>query len=206
MDKGSVMLKILKLSFLTVTLALTLAPAIYAETSIPEDVDNLVKQCGMCHGTDGNSKSKTIPSFGGINENYFKYTMDAYKNGGRQSDMMKRFVGNLSAEDIDKLAKYYTQQTFKISEQEYDEKLAQKGKVLHEKYCAKCHDNNGYVDPHNYGILAGQWMPYLQAAIKEYFEGTRRVNPMMVTKLKKVQNEAGPEGFEQLVHFYASIK
>jgi sulfide dehydrogenase cytochrome subunit len=198
--------KILHTWFFIVSLTLLSLSASRAETDLPEDVNKLVKTCSMCHGMDGNSKSKTIPSFAGINENYFKYTMDAYKNGGRKSDMMKRFVDNLSADDIGKLAKYYVNQTFVVSAQEFDESLAQKGKILHNKYCAKCHDNDGHVDPYNYGILGGQWMPYLQLVIKEYLEGNRRVNPMMVTKLKRVQNEVGPEGFEQLVHFYASVK
>jgi sulfide dehydrogenase cytochrome subunit len=171
-----------------------------------QDLEALVKQCAMCHGQDGNSKSSTIPSFGGSSEKYFKYAIDAYKNGGRKSDMMKRFVDNLSADDVDKLAEHYSQQTFKPAEQEFDPQLAQKGQELHNTYCAKCHDNNGRVDPHNYGVLAGQWMPYLKLSIKEYLEGTRRVNPMMVKKLKRVQNEVGEEGFEQLVNFYASVK
>lgn len=180
--------------------------ALLHNPTFAQDVEALVKQCAMCHGKDGNSKSSTIPSFGGSSAKYFKYTIDAYKNGGRKSDMMKRFVDNLSAEDVDKLAEYYAQQTFISAEQEFDPQLAEKGHKLHNTYCAKCHDNYGRVDPHNYGILAGQWMPYLKLSIKEYLEGTRRVNPMMVQKLKRVNNEVGEEGFEQLVHFYASVK
>ena len=159
----------------------------------------MVKQCAMCHGQDGNSKTSAFPSFGGISQKYFKYTMDAYKNGGRKSDMMKRFVENLTAQDIDLLAEYFSQQSFKPADQQFDPQLAQKGQELHNKYCAKCHDNDGRVDPNNYGILAGQ-------VIKEYLGGTRRVNPMMVKKLKRVQNEVGSEGFEQLVNFYASVQ
>lgn len=191
----------IKTQIIGILLTLSLIPIAFAE-----DTEKLVKQCAMCHGKDGNSKSQTIPSFGGISKRYFKHTMDAYKNGGRKSDMMKRFVDNLTAEDIDKLAGHYETQTFKSAEQEFDAGLAEKGRVLHEKYCIKCHDNNGRVDKYNYGILAGQWMPYLKLTIKEYLEGTRRVNPMMVTKLKRVQEEAGEQGFEQLIHFYASNK
>lgn len=206
MDKGTIMFKTLSTTFLVASLSLSLSPASHAESDSPEKLDNLVKQCGACHGMDGNSKSNTIPSFAGINENYFKYTIEAYKNGNRKSDLMKRFADNLSAEDVDQLAKYYVRQTYKISEQTFDENLAQKGRGVHDKYCVKCHGNNGHVDPHNYGILAGQWMPYLQLSIKEYLEGTRKVDPVMVTKLKRVKTEVGDQGIEQLIHFYASIK
>jgi sulfide dehydrogenase cytochrome subunit len=180
--------------------------ALQHTVAFAEDVETLTKQCAMCHGPDGNSKTSAFPSFGGASEQYFRYTMDAYKNGGRKSDIMKNYVKNLSAEDIDKLAEYYSKQSFEPADQKYDPQLAAQGEKLHNKYCAKCHDNNGKVDPYNYGILGGQWMPYVTLAIKEYLEGTRRVNPMMVKKLKRVQNEVGPEGFEQLVNFYASVK
>lgn len=170
------------------------------------DVQDLVKQCAMCHGEDGISKAAAFPSFGGASRKYFKHTMDAYRNGGRKSDLMKQFVMNLSPEDIDKLAEHYAKQQYKPAEQTFDPQLASKGQQLHDTYCAKCHDNNGRPDPHNYGILAGQWMPYLSQVIKEYLEGNRRVNPMMVKKLQRVKAEVGPEGFEQLVHFYASVK
>lgn len=188
------------------TVLVTLFTISFELTAFAADLETLVKQCAMCHGQDGNSKSSTIPSFAGSSEKYFKYTMDAYKNGGRKSEMMKRFVAGLTAEDIDKLAAYYVQQPFKAAAQEFDPKLAQQGQAIHNQYCAKCHDNNGKVDPHNYGILSGQWIPYLKLAIKEYLEGTRRVNPMMVIKLKRVLNEVGEQGVEQLIHFYASAK
>lgn len=191
----------IKTQIIGILLTLSLIPA-----AVADDTEKLVKQCSMCHGMDGNSKSSTIPSFGGISEQFFKFTIDAYKNGGRKSDMMKRFVDNLSEEDIHKLAVYYAKQPYKYAEQEFDSSLAEKGRGLHEKYCAKCHDNDGRVDEHDYGALAGQWIPYLKLSIKEYLEGTRRVNPMMVIKLKRVKNEVGDEGFEQLIHFYASIK
>jgi sulfide dehydrogenase cytochrome subunit len=171
-----------------------------------EVLDQLVTQCGACHGMDGNSTSPAIPSIAGINENYFKYAIEEYRNGNRKSDLMKGFVNTLSAQEIDKLAKYYEKQTYKSKQQAFDEALAKKGKVLHDKYCAKCHDNNGYVDPYSYGILAGQGIPYLQSAIKDYLNGTRKANSIMLAKLKRVQNEVGEKGFEQLVQFYASVK
>ena len=38
-------------------ISLTFVPAIQAD-----DLDKLIKQCGMCHGQDGNSPNSTIPS------------------------------------------------------------------------------------------------------------------------------------------------
>ena len=171
-----------------------------------EDVNKLVQQCGMCHGQDGNSPNSTIPSIAGMTEEFFRHTLDAYKNDGRKSDMMKNFVHNLTGDDIDQMAAYYNKQTYKAREQQFDQAKAEQGKLLHDKYCEKCHENSGRITENNYGVLAGQWMPYLSQAIKDYLDGKRHVAPMMVTKLKALKQEAGDEGIEQLVNFYASVK
>lgn len=169
-------------------------------------MDGLIAQCSMCHGTDGNSPADTAPSIAGITEYYFKYTMDAYKNNGRDSAVMKMFVDNLVADDINLLAKYFAAQKPKSSVQEFNAELAQQGRLLHNKYCERCHSNNGSTSSDGYGILAGQWLPYLRLTLTEYTQGKRRVNDMMLIKLKKVRAEAGEKALEQLIHFYASLK
>lgn len=171
-----------------------------------EKTDALVAQCTMCHGADGNSPSFAAPTIAGITEYYFKYSMDAYKNDGRKSDMMKVFADTLSPEDLDILAKYYAKQKPKAGEQKFDANLASKGKDLHYRYCEKCHANNGGVSIDGYGILAGQWMPFLQLTLEEYEAGKRRTNEMMLIKLKKMRAQEGEKSIEQLLHFYASLK
>lgn len=173
-------------------------------TAAAQSVEQLTEKCAMCHGADGNSPNSGIPSIAGITPEYFKHTMDAYKNNGRQSDLMKNFVHTLTKDDIDKLAGFYSQQTFNPRQQQFDPAMAEKGKQLHNKYCEKCHENAGRISENNYGILAGQWMPYLRQAIQDYLDKKRRVNPMMITKLEKLQQAAGKEGIEQLLNYYAS--
>lgn len=177
---------------------------ISAITAHAEPIDQIIEKCSMCHGADGNSSNPTIPSIAGITPEYFSHTMDAYKNNGRQSEMMKNFVHSLSKDDINKLATYFSKQTFKPRKQEFDPAKAEQGKKLHNKYCAKCHENGGRITENNYGILAGQWVPYLRQAIQDYLDKKRRVNPMMITKLEKLKKAAGDDGIEQLLNYYAS--
>ena len=171
-----------------------------------DDLEQLIKQCGMCHGQDGNSPSSTIPSVAGLPLEYFKHTMDAYRNDGRKSELMKSFVHTLTEHQIEEIGLFYQAQKYIPRDQKYDVAKAEKGKVLHDKYCEKCHENEGRITENNYGVLAGQWMPYLTQAIKDYLDGKRRVAPMMVTKLKALKAEAGDEGIDQLVNYYASVK
>ena len=190
----------------SVTPALLLLLFMPFSNVVADDLDKLIKQCGMCHGQDGNSPNSTIPSIAGLPLEYFNHTMDAYKNDGRKSDMMKNFVHSLTEHQLEEIGIYYQQQTWIPREQKFDQAKAEKGKVLHDKYCEKCHENEGRITDNNYGVLAGQWMPYLTQAIKDYLDEKRRVAPMMVTKLKALKEEAGDEGIEQLVHYYASVK
>jgi sulfide dehydrogenase cytochrome subunit len=171
-----------------------------------EDIEAIKSKCGMCHGSDGNSPNSSIPSIAGMTKEFFAHTMDAYQNNGRPSDLMKPYVHNLSQEDIRQLAEFYAKQTFKPVKQEYDPARAKKGEALHNKYCEKCHENAGRITENNYGFLAGQWMPYLRQSIQDYLDKKRRVNPMMITKLEKLQQEAGKDGLEDLLHYYASLK
>ncbi|WP_455220891.1 c-type cytochrome [Kaarinaea lacus] len=171
-----------------------------------EDIEEVKKKCGMCHGSDGNSPNSSIPSIAGMTKEFFAHTLDAYQNNGRPSDLMKPYVHNLSSEDIGKLAEFYASQTFKPVKQEFDPEKAKRGEALHNKYCEKCHENAGRITENNYGFLAGQWMPYLRQAIQDYLDKKRRVAPMMVTKLEKLKEEAGKDGIEDLLNYYASIK
>lgn len=180
--------------------------ALAIPTAQGDDLDKLIKQCGMCHGQDGNSPSSTIPSVAGFTLEYFKHTLDAYKNDGRKSEMMKSFVHSLTEHQVEEIGLYYEKQKFIPREQEFDAAKAEKGKLLHYKYCEKCHENEGRITDNNYGVLAGQWIPYLIKATQDYLDGNRRVSPMMVTKLKAMKKEAGDESIEQLAHFYASVK
>lgn len=169
-------------------------------------LEEMIKQCGMCHGADGNSMAPVNPSIAGMTKEYFKHTLDAYKNSGRQSDMMKMFAHTLSNEQIDGLAEFYEKKTFKPREQKYDTNKATKGKVLHDKYCEKCHENAGRITDNNYGFLAGQWTPYLKKVIQDYLDKKRNAPPMMITKIKKMEEIHGKESIDLLMHYYASLQ
>jgi len=160
----------------------------------------------MCHGVDGNSMTASTPSIAGMTKEYFEHTLDAYKNDGRQSDMMKMFVHTLTKDQIAGLANYYQGQTYKPREQKYDAVKAQKGKELHDKYCEKCHEEAGRITENNYGFLAGQWTPYLKKVIQDYLDKKRNAPPMMITKLKKMKKNHGEESIDLLMHYYASLR
>ncbi len=192
--------------FISVSVLITLLATTTPTSVAAESVEDVKSKCGMCHGADGNSPNSSIPTIAGMTREFFAHTLDAYQNNGRPSDLMKPYVHNLSKEDIGKLADFYAKQKFKPVKQEFDPEKAKRGEKLHNKYCEKCHENAGRITENNFGFLAGQWTPYLRQAIQDYLDEKRRVAPMMVKKIKKLKEEAGKEGIEDVLNYYASIK
>ena len=168
--------------------------------------EELISQCNMCHGSNGNSENSFAPSIAGMQRHHFKWVIDAYINGRRPPGVMKDQVVKLSEKDVSELADYYSAQVFIPVNQEFDPALAKKGLKLHNEYCEKCHENGGTVSNELPGVLAGQWMEYNRQVLKEYLTGQREGNSMMKIKMTKMIKLKGWASVESLVHFYASKK
>lgn len=64
--------------------------------------------CIGCHRTDGKpGLSGAAPGLAGMSSLYIKRQLQAYKNNQRSDTMMKKFAGNLSDDDIERLSKFY---------------------------------------------------------------------------------------------------
>lgn len=65
-------------------------------------------QCQTCHGMDGMSKLPEAPNLAGQNPLYLVRALGDYKSGARKNEMMSVIIGQLSPEDINDLAAYYS--------------------------------------------------------------------------------------------------
>jgi cytochrome c553 len=65
--------------------------------------------CVSCHGTDGIGIMPSYPSLAGQHEDYLVRALDEYKKGGRKNPIMKGFASNLTDDDIDVIAGYFSQ-------------------------------------------------------------------------------------------------
>ena len=67
--------------------------------------------CTPCHGVDGNSASPDFPRIAGQNADYLTHVLAHYKAGTkRKNAIMAAMVTNLSKQDIDDLAAYFSSQ------------------------------------------------------------------------------------------------
>jgi len=191
--------------------SLTLASGAWAT-----DISKLVDACTVCHERDGASHDPNMPIIGGYSEKYLISSLTAYKTKSRTcpeieylhgdkkvklTDMC-RIAKSLSDEDIKKLAVYYAAQKFRRANQDFDPELAQKGKLIHERDCEKCHSQAGSVASDDSGILAGQWTPYLKHQFMAFYTEKRTLADKMKPKFNKLDKTE----MEALLNYYASFK
>ncbi|HRQ06017.1 MAG TPA: cytochrome c [Nitrosomonas halophila] len=67
--------------------------------------------CASCHGLDGNSPAPNFPKIGGQARTYLEKVLNDYKSGERKDPIMAGMAANLSKEDIENLAFYYSSQS-----------------------------------------------------------------------------------------------
>ena len=180
------------------------------------DVGKLVEDCANCHGKDGASTESTIPIIGGMSAFYISESMAIYtdkdrpcveaeypagEHKGSKTDMCK-VAAELSEADIEAIAEFYASKPFVRAKQEFDAEKAARGKQLHESACEKCHEDGGSSAEDDAGVLAGQWMHYLDQTFKAYSSGERAMTKKMKPKFEKLD-----DGEKQdLLHYYASMQ
>jgi len=185
--------------------------------SFAADLQELVNPCADCHGKDGASTDPNVPIIGGFSAPYTTDSMIAYKGEERPCPESEYLSGDkkgkkatmcdiakeLNEEEMKKIAAYFAAKPFvRATNQKFDPALAKKGKAVQDDLCVKCHDKGGSLASDDSGILAGQWMPYMRQAFKEYSAGDRPMTKKMKKKYKKLK-----EGdIEALIHYFGSFK
>lgn len=66
--------------------------------------------CSGCHGADGNSVQPAHPKLAGLQAQYIAKQLKDYQAGRRVNEVMGPVAGNLSPENVEDLAAYYSQQ------------------------------------------------------------------------------------------------
>ncbi len=184
-----------------------------ASADVLDDID----QCNSCHGEDGVSTESDVPTIAGasafvLEEYMFQYLEDSrpcreskYRSGDteRPATDMCAIAKDLGEDEIPEIAEYYSGKEFVAAKQEFDAAKAAIGKKVHRRECEKCHSDGGSYADDDAGLLAGQWMPYLEQVFADYAAGDR---DMMEKKMKTKMDGLDAESIDALVHYYASMQ
>ncbi|HWJ00168.1 MAG TPA: c-type cytochrome [Burkholderiales bacterium] len=141
--------------------------------------------CAACHAADGNSVAATNPKIAGQFEEYLHKQLGDFKaqpgkKPARESAIMTPMAANLSDDDIQSLAAYYSGQKLRPASAA-DKDLAALGQKIWRggivassvPACAGCHGPAGAGIPAQYPRLAGQFAEYVAAQLKGFKDGAR---------------------------------
>jgi len=129
--------------------------------------------CIGCHGGDGNSTNKTIPSLAGQPRQLIATQLFQFRQGNRKDPQMSPIAANLSNADMNDLAAYFA--TLKATPPSHRTSAdnAKLGAELAKKYqCTQCHGPSLLGQQH-IPRLAGQQPDYLRTQLKGFKANTR---------------------------------
>jgi len=169
----------------------------------------LVNGCNKCHGKDGNSQEVEIPNIAKASPIYLHDALMAFKSGDRKGDEyrnadgdvtdMNKIAAELSEDQINALAEYYSKKSFVPHSQNASVAMANEGAKLFDKKCEKCHSDGGTNPDDDAGIIAGQPKEYLIKQFSYFDDGSREMPKKMAKKFKKLDDQKKLQIIEFLI-------
>ena len=186
---------------------------LFPMSGVATELNELTENCDACHGPQGVSSEKDVPTIAGQLATYIDATMKSYqiwgrpciKSAYRHGDTSKpvttmcAIAEGLDEQQIEDLGQHYAAQKFVAARQDFDAEKASAGGDLHEIHCETCHAMGGSIAGRG-PILAGQWAPYLKVAVRHSSTGEHLVPRAMENRL----NKFSAEEIDALINFYAS--
>ena len=137
--------------------------------------------CATCHGVEGNSELAINPKLAGQNAAYIIKQLKDYKAGVRSNPTMSAMVLNLSEEDMEDIAAWYSSQ--QVTLQGADPEIVELGESLYRAgnkelavpACSACHSPTGRGNaPAGFPSLGGQHAEYTLEQLKNFRAGVRQ--------------------------------
>lgn len=187
-----------------VLLAVCAAPMAVAKGSAEAGATKAAT-CMACHGSNGNSVNEQWPNLAGQNAAYIQTQLKHFRDKTRidASGLMPSMAANLSDQDIEDLATYFSQQTpagleADPSYWQAGEKLYRGGDRAHKiPACLACHGPVGRGNPAaGYPALRAQHSVYTAKQLSDYASDMRYAHD------DKGDSGGGPNA--QIMHTIAS--
>lgn len=169
-------------------------------------IEALAAPCAGCHGTDGTSVGMASPTIAGLPKDYFNEAMFGFKTDTKPATVMGRIAKGYDDKQTEALAAYFAAKPFgRPGGQAIDAARLAKGRELADKYCQKCHENEGR-DADGVGVLAGQKLVYMQFSVADFLGGKREMDKRQKARFEELVKDHGPAAFTDILHYYANVK
>lgn len=168
---------IINIKTATILAALIFASVTVAQAASAEDDAALGRAlaytCLGCHGIDGYRNaypSYRVPKLGGQKSAYLIAALQGYRDGTRQHPTMAAQATSLTDEQIKAVAVYLAS----LSGDTVAAARSAGAGLDAAAACVACHGQNGISVSPSWPTLAGQHQDYLEHALNQYRNGTRR--------------------------------
>ena len=184
--------------------ALVLVSAIFAQSASAdgnaERGEILGYTCLGCHGVEGYRNaypSYRVPKLGGQKASYLIIALRGYRDGNRAHPTMSAHAASLSDQDIEDTAAYLA--TLGADTVAAGGKSGSSFEPA--RTCVACHGQNGISLSPGWPTLAGQHEDYLEHALIQYRDGSRK-DPVMSPLVADMSDET----VSQLAAYFASLE
>jgi sulfide dehydrogenase cytochrome subunit len=159
--------------------------------------------CNGCHGPDGVSQGVGIPSIAGMNADYMTEAMVQFKEGRRSATIMTRIARGYKDYELRKIARYFSSKAWRTVPSTQPQTLVSRGRQLHKRYCAECHEDSGRYQDKDVPRIAGQRHNYLQTQLKLYYE--RKEELPQPSEMAEKLAEIAKDDLPALSAFYSTV-
>lgn len=151
--------------------ALLACTTVYADTTAP--VEQQVQTCFACHGKNGASTQPQYPILAGQNFLYIYNQLKDFKAGRRKDPQMSPMAANLSKEEMQAIAMYFSKQPWPYNSFNSDPAKAARAKAVADAaLCTMCHLGQ-FQGQNEIPRLAGQHFAYLKKQLLAFRSKTR---------------------------------
>jgi len=141
---------------------------ILAQPSQARDAEEIIGNlCVACHTMDGNAVVPAFPKLAGLHAQYLEKQLVDYANGERRHQTMQAFARDLSRNEMQALAQYFSRLQRHDGVVTKPELIDEGRRIYHEgdrergvPACAGCHKPDGSGTPRSV-MIAGQNAPYV---------------------------------------------
>jgi len=155
--------------------------------------------CLGCHGVEGYRNaypSYRVPKLGGQKAPYLVAAIKGYREGTRAHPTMTAQASSLTDQQIEDIAAYLAS----VSAETVEAGGSNAPSLEETTTCIACHGQNGISLSPSWPTLAGQHEDYLEHALNQYRDGTRK-DPVMAPLVAALTDE----DVELLARFYSRL-
>ncbi len=187
----------------TIFLALSLlAISLNAFAANPTAAVNSPATCGVCHGIDGNSPAAAFPNLASQNARYLYLQLKDFKEGRRNDPLMSPIAKQLEKNEMQALAKHFSEQKLKPHSFKSDNARAAAGKkIADDALCPMCHLGE-FIGQNEIPKVAGQHPDYVRKQLID-FRARNRTND--AGNMTAYTSNLTDDDVENLVHYIGTL-